>query len=299
MPSPADDHTPDPTPPLQPPPRWLVPAVPPETWAKALIEEVRVGNEINVNMLLKHGAAEQAFSRESLGQALITAVDAQQPRMVHVLRNNGADLNFANHVDGNTALVTALGNEDWPMAEILLLLGADPDFHDPMSGNSPLTVAILEHDWRAARLLLAYGADADYAHPGTGHTPRMTALALGHGPLLSELMSRVPRPCVHAPAGNTQPAVLWSPLQLATQIAADRDDSRGCPGTSDNWDIDDTGHDSMTAETASEIGLFHRQPGGQANDACQAANNVSANTDPTGFSSFVSLPGLCGPWHTD
>lgn len=229
MPPPVDDH--DAPQPLLPP-NWPVAPTPPALWASALIEEVSVGHDINVNMLLKHGSAVNAYDGETLGCALIAAVENRQPRMVPLLLNQGAHIDYASRVDGDTALSVAIAHRDWPMAQFLLTLGAHPDFPDPMSQNTLLMVAIIEKDWTAAHLLLQYGANPDFAHPVTGETPWMLAQVLGHAALFSEMLSRLisrdPHPQDHSFHAHalTAPTTTATVQQRATNLpqAVDRAD---------------------------------------------------------------------------
>lgn len=244
MPPPADD---DDAPRPRLPRNWPVRTDLPEQLARALIEEVRIGHDINVNMLLKHGLADNAYDKQTLGCALIAAVESRQPRMLRPLLNSGAQIDFASPVDGDTALNVALANQDWPMAQLLLVLGANPDRPDPMSQNTPLMVAIIEGDWIAASLLLRYDANPNLAHPVTGQTPWTLAHLLGHMAVLIEMLSR---PVLHqTPAlqlATRAPALAPQPTKATVQ-----ENGTNLPGAVDSTDGDGDGRTPV--ESASHI----------------------------------------------
>jgi len=263
MPPPVDDHD---APQARLQHNWSMPTILPEQWARALIEAVRTGHDINVNMLLKHGLAHNAYDTEILGCALIAAVESRQPGMVQPLLNSGAHIDFVSPVDGDTALTVALANQDWPMAQFLLMLGAHPDLPDPMTHNTPLMVAIIEEDWTAAILLVQYGANLDLAQPDTGQTPWMLAQVLGHSAMLIEMLSRL----VHHDA------------QPQSCAASGQENDRNLPVATDSADGDGAGNCPTPVQSASEI-----EPGQQAphhapaDGDSHAADDAPANTCPS------------------
>jgi len=276
MPPPVHDQNSAAEQPPQTTSYWPVPPTPPERWASALMEEVRIGHTINVNMLIKHAQVTRAFCVETLGRALIAAADSQQPTMVPILLHSGADVNFADLDSGDTALVTAIGNEDWRMAAVLLLHGADPDRRDPHTGNTPLMVAIIEEDWLAAHLLLHYGANVNLRHLATGQSPWTLAQELGHGPRVLELVSSLARSAPPAPDHHSQAiAPSAQPHPNLTPIPS-------LPGASDRSDVDDTGPYGTTTGHASEIDTSQ-----QEEYAAQASDSPALTT---------GLPPHDGPW---
>lgn len=276
MPPPVDEPGYPGRPSRLPPPSWPVPPTSPERWNAALFEEVRKGHGLNVPMLLRHGAAVNAYDVETLGYALIAAVESRQPAMVPILLDSGADVNFATHENGDTALLTAIGDEEWHLAAVLLALGADPNLPDPITKNTPLMVAIIEEDWLAAHLLVHHGADVNIPHADTGQTPWLLAQTLGHGPTLSEILALCGHPAAPSacpPTPRTQPPPAVAPGQ---QDAAD------LPGAIGGAEIEDPGPYLSSVGPAPDI------------EACQQARpdieSIGGPAEPTG------LPPLHGPW---
>lgn len=222
---------------------------------------------------------------QALNAVLFDAVQNLQPQSVSMLLDRGADVNASDPLSGDTPLIVAMDNGYWSMMELLLARGAEPNFADPFTGNTPLMVAIYERNWTAAALLVANGADEDFANPYSGLTAWMIAQEQGDAVLLSPMLAR----CQFRGDDAGTPDRTASP-HLSPMDAADHDDAPLCLGAVVMCDTDG----SHMVQTMGEM-----EPGAEITGGYQAANNVSAATDPTGLFSPGMLAVLSGPWHTD